>query len=126
MTSEKKTVSGIYEFLLHGAPRLRFALCLVALSAFIYQSFLIQTHIHGVTPALVAGNPPTNNDAPADEHHCLLCLDAVIASSLLTPPPVPLPVAPTVVEALLPPETHISVSSTPAHHWRGRAPPHRT
>lgn len=121
-----KTHSGLGKVSVRKASPLRLALSLVALFAFVYHGFLLQTHVHGLTPGSVAGAPLHGNTAPGDADHCLLCQEAVFAGNVITPAPVLLPLpAPALAAAPLP-ASRIAIARAPAHDWLGRGPPHRT
>lgn len=111
----------------------------LTLALFVFQSYLVQTHIHlllqGVSgsvvqtsatgsaaePASAGGKlPPADNPAT-----CPICLDMVSAGHFTAPGAIALPLPPqiatTIAAALAIPVYVIAIS----HIWLGRAPPKR-
>ena len=120
------------------APRpyagFRLAVTLLALIAFTFQSYLVQTHIHGLpTTASAAADGGTHatsfqqgDKSPADgnEAKCLLCQEFLHAGAYVMPaafvalPPM---IAVTLVKLATVPRV---AAKSPSHIWIGRAPPH--
>lgn len=112
---------------------LRHAVTLLALIAFVCQSYLIQTHIHGLPQSVVAmsdgkqyASPLSQNDkspTDSDQANCPLCQDSLRAGSYVLPPVIaalpPTLVVSAILMAVVPSLTTKSVS----HIWQGRGPP---
>ena len=107
------------------------ALVFFALFAFVFQGYLIQTHIHipgatGAVADIFDGGPPSKDKAPGknDPANCPLCQQFASAGHYVTP----------AAAAILLPSLSVSVIEVAAaaprfltavsHNWRGRAPPH--
>lgn len=116
------------------SPPLRLALTFVALLAFVFQSYVAQTHIHmtgqslSITASADAKTAPQSKPAkfPAnqDPANCPICQELLHSGSFITPSAVAalLPMlAVSVVAVVL--ETTIAPQAV-SHSWRGRAPPH--
>ncbi len=113
-----------------GEQRLRVFTLILAL-AFALQSFVTQTHIHGLGPApsapgiakLVKG--PASNPSPLDtsDNACAFC-QAIAHSGAFFAPAAPVLLLPFVATApsFLPAVVAIS-GNTLAHNWQSRAPP---
>ena len=113
---------------------------LATLVAFLFQSYVVQTHIHFAASAdpetFVAdgANLKTNADsAVAGQHnskppiddpaHCPICQEFLHAGQYLTPAPV-LALLITAVFVPITIERAVPVTANPVSHgWRGRAPP---
>jgi hypothetical protein len=116
------------------SPRLslRLAVTLLAFLAFTCQSYLVQTHIHGLPQSLLmaaggqtASPTPAPNKSPLDgtPADCPLCQDFLVAGSYVLPvaivaPPPSFIYAPIEISVVLP---HVLQSLS--HSWQGRAPP---
>ena len=119
----------------YSAPTLagwRRALVFMVLTAFVLQSYIVQTHIHFAPAdlALLAGdaaakNAPQHDRYPAndDPANCPICQEILHTGAFITPAAI----------ALLPPTLAVSTIAIAArelpfiaavsHDWRGRAPP---
>jgi hypothetical protein len=105
--------------------RWRFAAWLI-LTAFMLQSYVIQTHIHDAAPSAISkaftdvshGKSPVDN-SPLDCPFCQAALSG--AFTLSTPPLVFLSTAGIFLAAMDHPTT--ASYDTAAHIWRSRAPP---
>jgi hypothetical protein len=111
------------------------ALLLACLTAFGWQSFVTQTHVHPVPvvrgqaaststqrilPGRHVGTPPIAPDRPID---CPICHDAAIAGHYLSPGPVLILIT---AITLMPPVAVRTFTVVPGRHrhgWRSRAPP---
>ena len=114
---------------------LRLAVTLLALLAFTAQSYLIQTHIHGLPASLdvsasdlqqAVSSSADHNKSPldGDPAHCPLCQDYLIAGSAALPAViiVPLPTFAFAAQDIF--VALFSARKIPSHSWLGRAPPH--
>ncbi len=118
---EHRNVAGACAFFAHA--KLRLALVLFTLGAFVFSGYLIQTHIHGAAKIAAADGLPNQSKAPADADHCLLCQKAIVAGHFIAPAP---PAVPAVFFAIVaaPLLTALVVFVVArSHAWRGRAPP---
>lgn len=106
------------------------ALTLLVVFAFSLQSFVTQTHIHGVAsaePGIVKLiKHPAQNPSPADSSDsssCAFC-QAVAHSAVFFAPAAPLllPPAAWFIPALLP-ASLLAGNHAVAHGWQSRAPP---
>ena len=104
----------------------------VTLLAFVLQSFIAQTHIHGSSldfagvAKIAVTQPPTHGKTPSDNGavDCPFCQAVVHAGALLAPaPPLLLLPAGARYETLFVTMRAIAVAS--AHSWQSRAPPQR-
>jgi hypothetical protein len=114
---------------------LRLAVTLLALLAFTAQSYLIQTHIHGLPASLdlsasgtqqAVSSSVDHNKSPldGDPTHCPICQDYLIAGSAALPAVI---VAPVPTFAFAAQDIFVALFSArkiPSHSWLGRAPPH--
>ena len=118
------------------------ALCWLAILAVGYQSIVLQSHIHGLSPAGwesgAAGDAPARSsedqqrDKPGhppgenDPSHCFICRQIALAGAAVLPPAsAPLPIEQTlVVEAAV--IQVVAVRRVSSHTWRSRAPPIRS
>lgn len=115
------------------SPNLRMAVTLLSLIAFVFQSYLVQIHIHGLSRApIVAAD---NSSTPASSHKpgkkpvdqdrvdCPLCQQGMRAGNFVMPAAtLALPVTLAVSTVLI--AAHITGIAHPVSHiWRGRAPP---
>ena len=111
---------------------LRLAVTLLALIAFGFQSYLVQTHIHGL-PQLAASadgkqhvSPLSRNDkAPAQngQANCPLCQDSLRAGSYVLPPIIAtLPPTLVVTASLIAIVPSLAAKSV-SHIWQSRGPP---
>lgn len=114
----------------HAAPRARepglrgqLAL-LLAMLAIAVQCFVLQPHVHAVSPSLEASLSDHHNNAPDGVAPCSICRLGVSAQVFTTPPDIVAPLAP--------PLAALALASAPAaqttrlalsHNWRSRAPP---
>jgi hypothetical protein len=107
----------------------RFALTMLALVSFAFQTYLFQTHIH-FTPETEAqfagvGHVPGHDKYPPsqDPANCPICQEILHSGQFVSP----------AAQALLPPMVAVSTialvdAALPfivalSHDWRGRAPP---
>lgn len=104
------------------------ALTLLVAFAFALQSFVTQTHIHGVAsaaPGIVKiVKHPAQKPAPADSSDtCAFCQAVAHSGAFFAPAaPILLPPAAWFIPALLP--TALAVGHDAfAHSWQSRAPP---
>ncbi|MDE2110043.1 MAG: hypothetical protein KGJ79_02795 [Alphaproteobacteria bacterium] len=114
--------------------RFRLAATLLAFLTFTCQSYLIQTHIHGLPKSLVmlAGGEqfvlpipaPDTSPLSGDPADCPLCQDFVIAGSYLVPLAIIAPPPAFVFTAFDLPVTAAHPGEQLSHIWQGRAPPH--
>jgi uncharacterized paraquat-inducible protein A len=122
-----------------GTFHVRFVL-FATLVAFLFQSYVVQTHIHFTasaasgtivaddaniktsTASSVAGQH--NSKPPIDDPaHCPICQEFLHAGQYLTPAPV-LALLITAVFVPITIERAVPVTANPVSHgWRGRAPP---
>ena len=111
---------------------LRLAITLLALIAFAFQSYLVQTHIHGLPQSVAAASSnqqvaqaSQNDKVPAkpDQTNCPLCQDSLRAGNYLLPPAIaalpPTLVVTAILIAIIPSLAAKSVS----HTWQSRGPP---
>ena len=113
---------------------LRLAVTLLALLAFTTQSYLIQTHVHGLpsSPGLSASaaqqlvSPADQDKSPldGDPDHCPICQDYLIAGSASLPALIVAPVPTFVFAAEEVVAVLFSARKSTSHSWLGRAPPH--
>jgi hypothetical protein len=107
-------------------------IALIALSSFICQSYLVQTHIHGLPRTVLAhsGTGSVVNSSipggPADQDssNCLLCQEFLHAGNFVLPATIaalPPMLAISAIVAVVTPVTTVRPTS---HSWVGRAPPH--
>ena len=109
---------------------LRRALTLFALIAFGLQSYLIQTHIHGLPLSIVAASDQHHSSAspqksPTDngELKCPLCQDSVRAGNYLLPAAISALPPTHAVKAILTNAASLSASKAISHIWQSRGPP---
>jgi hypothetical protein len=106
--------------------RARFVIALVALFAFSFQSYLVQTHIHGASGSEITSQTPEHHKAPLDKDSpddCPICQAFALAGAFVSPVVVFLGVALLFVEVQ--PTLILSGASGPLirRNWRSRAPP---
>ena len=107
-----------------GHVALRMAVILTAIAALLWQSFIVQTHIHYPAVAVHAATGVSHRahpaEAPAD---CPICREMAQAAAYLTPtsPPLAEPARAHFLLAELPITASVFVAFAPA--WRSRAPP---
>jgi hypothetical protein len=98
--------------------------------AFLLQSFIAQTHIHGAsltlgrTVEIATAQPPAREKKPADNGaiDCPFCQAVVHAGAFLAPAPqVLLPPTWVIIAAQFITLRPVAVAAT--HSWRSRAPP---
>jgi hypothetical protein len=109
-----------------GRIQARFVVALICLFAFTFQTYVVQTHIHGAGEARVSSEVPANHKAPVDKDSpddCPICQAYALTGSLITPAIIIFGIAITWVKApsALPPSE--TVSPFLARNWRSRAPP---
>jgi len=104
----------------------RFIIALICLFAFTFQTYVVETHIHGAGEARVSSDAsagqkvPLGKDSPDD---CPICQAYAVAGSFTTPAIVIYAIAIIWVKApsiLTPSET---VNPFLSRNWRSRAPP---
>ena len=122
--------------------RTRTLLAFFTAFAFLLQSLIVQTHIHGASltgpglsgllaklstfdePAPLAKAPAKQHAPKNDETSCPFCQAAQIAGSFVAPAAIVLLVPwqnVSLVPLFLASKAHVSTTS---HDWHGRAPPH--
>ena len=107
----------------------RLGLVYVAMLAFAFQSYVVQTHIHFAPATAIADTQGASghhdkypaNDDPAN---CPICQEILHSGQFITP----------AAQFLVPPSLAVSTIAVvdqalphilaPSHGWRGRAPPH--
>lgn len=115
-----------------GWMRARLIAALIALFAFSFQTYLVQTHIHGaagheITSQTLGGQTLGGHRAPADKDDpddCPICQAFALSGAFVTPVILILAVALSFVgmaPALVPPGTGELLIR---RHKRSRAPPH--
>lgn len=128
MAANTRTVSG-----LRSERAVRRAISWILLAAFTLQSFITQTHIHGVpqTGAHVAivkvvdGAPAHKAPGENTTADCPFC-QAIVHSGAFFAPVVPALVLPTTWATHAAPLVTIAATSIAVTHiWRSRAPPYR-
>lgn len=105
-------------------------LTLILALAFTLQSFVTQTHIHGIGPAaepgiakLLKGSPPNPSPLDSSDNSCAFC-QAVAHSGAFFAPSAPVLLLPVSSTALALPPVVVSISGNAfAHSWQSRAPP---
>ena len=109
---------------------LRLAVTLLALITFAFQSYLVQTHIHGLPHSVVAASDQhtssaTSQKAPIDrgELKCPLCQDSVRAGNYLLPAAISALPPTFAVKAILVDAASLSASKAISHIWQSRGPP---
>ena len=109
---------------------LRLAVTLLALITFGFQSYLVQTHIHGLPHSVVAASDQhassaSSQKAPIDrgELKCPLCQDSVRAGNYLLPAAISALPPTLVVKAILVNAASLSASKAISHIWQSRGPP---
>jgi hypothetical protein len=130
----------------HRTPDWRVLSGVAVLIAFLFQSFVTQTHIHfpgttdrfdGINIALgkqdaakaaplkaSAHKPAQNKKSPADDtSNCPLCQASALSGAFVTPaaivfvlPSLPLSIAPAIISLA-------AADAFVSHSWQGRAPP---
>lgn len=140
--SMMQTSQSVYFLLLHSRgrtvirkrlpPALRFALTVVALLAFTFQSYVVQTHIHLVGRNVVAlgmatseaRSKPEKFPANQDPSNCPLCQELLHSGNFVAPSAIAaLPPALAISTIVIRLETEIAPQPI-SHSWHGRAPPH--
>ena len=101
----------------------------IAAFAFVLQSYIVQTHVHGVGFGAAAGisaqRAPEPDKTPADHGStdCPLC-QAVIHAGAFVAPSAPVLYLPfTWINAAAMIFTSFATAAATAHDWRSRAPP---
>ena len=109
-----------------GEPRV---LTLVLVLAFTLQSFVTQTHIHGVGPApagiakILKGSTPNPSPLDSSDNACAFCQAVAHSGAFFAPAaPLILPPAAWSMPALLPVVVSVTGHAL-AHSWQSRAPP---
>jgi hypothetical protein len=120
----------------YSAPTLagwRRALVFMVLTAFVLQSYIVQTHIHFAPAdlALLAGdaaakNAPQHDRYPAndDPANCPICQEILHSGHFVTPAAAALLLPTLAVSTIALVDQPLPVVAAPSHSWRGRAPPH--
>ena len=112
---------------------LRLAVTWLALLAFATQSYLIQTHIHGLPTSLglsasiaqqAHSLPVDKSPLDGDPAHCPICQDYLVAGSAALPAVIVAPVPTFVFVAQDIFVAQFSARNSLSHSWLGRAPPH--
>ena len=112
----------------------RAVLIFLALTAFFFQSYVVQTHIHGLPHAAVsiaanglysATSPRQDGKLPLtdDQDFCPMCQAAMHAGAFVVPvalAALPVALAVSLVPLALSPA---AIAKPVSHIWRGRAPP---
>ncbi len=113
----------------------------LALLAFLFQSYAVQTHIHpelnGLDYSALTASAPSHaanigtslerdHHAPApldDTARCPLCQEFLHAGAYLTPVPAALALPSTITVVAPLAAAPIAIVQTVSHAWRGRGPP---
>ena len=134
MARPARTISRVWD----RAPqsdRARLAITLFALLAFTLQSYVTQTHIHGITRDSIAAatlavdkNPAEkqqpNKFPPGDDPaNCPIC-QQILHSGSYVPPSAATLLLPTVAASITPIVIDIkTIAQASSHSWKSRAPP---
>jgi hypothetical protein len=120
----------------YSAPTLagwRRALVFMVLTAFVLQSYIVQTHIHFAPSDLAqlagdsaAKSAPHHDNFPAndDPANCPICQEILHSGHFVTPAAAALLLPTLAVSTIALVDRPLPVVSAPSHSWRGRAPPH--
>jgi hypothetical protein len=104
---------------------------LAVLLAFFLQSFVVQTHIHGLGETAPAKTIGYQAPAPAPlknqdiNDQCRLCHELVHAGNFITPSTLAVPASLAFVLAVYSTLARATPAPAAAFGWRSRAPPHR-
>jgi len=109
----------------------RLVIALIALSSFLCQSYLVQTHIHGLPKTVLAqsdtgsvlSSSQPGGPADQDSANCLLCQEFLHAGNFVLPAAIaalPPMLAVSAIVAVVAPTLAVKPTS---HSWVGRAPP---
>ena len=111
--------------------RARLAITLVALLAFVLQTLVLQTHIHGVpltgtagvTLAVEKGQQPDKLPPAGDPANCPICQEMLHAGVFVAPGAATLQIATlaSVIDFVF--VEIFATTQTYAHGWKSRAPP---
>lgn len=113
-----------------GAKRL--AVTLLALFAFVLQTFVVQTHIHGSAKIGAApfaeriagqGQQPDKFPPADDPANCQICQELLHAGSFVTPMAAALLVSSVVTDIAVVVVEIEAITQTYAHGWTSRGPP---
>ena len=97
---------------------------LLAMLAIAVQCFVLQPHVHAVSPSHEAGLSDHQHNAPDGVAPCSICRLGLSAQVFTTPPDVILPAAPTLAAlAFTPALVAQTMRLALSHNWRSRAPP---
>ncbi len=110
----------------------RLVIALIALSSFICQSYLVQTHIHGLPQTVLAhgdtgsvvNSSGTNSPADQDSANCLLCQEFLHAGNFVLPATIVALPPMLAVSAIVAVVAAVLAVKPTSHSWVGRAPPH--
>jgi len=120
------------------APRrdaLRLAISVVTLLAFIFQTFVVQTHIHGtalvaapgasltVTKSVEQGQTPDKLPPADDPANCPICQELLHAGAFVTPTLAALLVSTVVTVVHMVVAEIATTQIVTSHGWKSRAPP---
>jgi hypothetical protein len=109
----------------------RFAITLLALIAFTFQSFVAQVHFHTtpwtVSTSLDAGKASQPGKLPAndDQSSCPICQVLLHAGQFVTPPAIALALPSFALFFVATAADPASPAQTASHNWQSRAPPRR-
>ena len=111
----------------------RLAVTLVALLAFVLQTFVVQTHIHGVAQVAAAplgveqsaghGTQPDKFPPGDDPANCPICQELLHAGSFVTPTAAALLVSTVATTIAIVFVELAAVTQTYPHGWSSRGPP---
>lgn len=109
-----------------GWMRARFIIAFISLFAFSFQTYLVQTHIHGAAGDEISYQTSSGHKAPADRDspdNCPICQAVALAGAFVTPTIIVLAVALTFVQVA--PKLVLPGIGDPLvrRSWRSRAPP---
>lgn len=109
----------------------RHAITLLLLLAFALQSYVTQTHIHGISGTRAenciskcAGQTPLSHSPFGDAATCPLCQAITDAGAFFAPAILAIAVSHLWVENLIPAKQHFSLRITSARSGLSRAPPY--
>ena len=109
----------------------RLAIALIALSTFICQSYLVQTHIHGLPLTVIVhsdtgsvlSSPQPGGPTDQDSANCLLCQEFLHAGNFVLPAAIAALPPMLVISAIVAVVAPILAVKPASHSWVGRAPP---
>lgn len=107
----------------------RLAITFVTLLAFVLQTLLVQTHIHGAAPTGVTSVGIEKNAQPdklppaGDPANCPICQELLHAGSFVAPVAAALAASSVATNVEVMFVEILAVTQTYAHGWKSRAPP---